>query len=267
MKNRTFSFSKLQAFECPRRGRWQYIERRKPDVVSVEQLMGTLVHEVAQRAVQDAEVFNRPRTPEAYAEMLTNRLIEALPENLIIPRTGRSLDDYEALAHACLVNLISEILPRIREEEKLLGAERSINFTISDGGGRPLTVFGRIDRLGEDRKTGAVVVHDWKTAGSALPTQAEVDETPQLAVYLHWVRERYPNRPRYAVLHYLAFGQSIKTTRTDEEIDRALETMRSEAARIESLIDYPSKPNGLCRWCGYLPSCVEGQAHVQPLAA
>lgn len=60
--------------------------------------------------------------------------------------------------------------------------------------------------------------------------------------------------------HYLAFGQSFTTTRTDEDLDGIIEFIRRETCKIESLVEFPARPNGLCRWCGYLPSCVEGQA-------
>ena len=260
MSLRSFSISRQQAFECPRRGSYQYVERRQPDVVSVEQFVGSLVHDVAHKAVQDFEVFQRPGSLATYTDLFTTRLLETLPANLVIPRRERSLDDYEALGHACLRTLVDELLPRIAAAERLLGVEQSIRYVVDDGKDRPITVFGRVDRLGEDRQTGAIVVHDWKTAGASLPWQEAVDTSRQIAVYLAWVRMRYPDRARSAMEHYLAFGQSFTTTRTDEQLDGVTEFIRRETGKIEGLVEFPARPNGLCRWCGFLPACPEGQA-------
>jgi len=260
MSLRSFSISKKQAFECPRRGGYQYVERRPVDVVSVEQFVGSLVHDIAHKAVRDFEVFHRPGSPATYTDLFTTRLLETLPTNLVIPRQGRSLDDYEALGHACLQTLVSELLPKIAAAERLLAVEQSIRYNVDDGEGGTITVFGRLDRLGEDRQTGAIVVHDWKTAGASLPWQEAVDTSQQIAVYLAWVRLRYPDRARSAMEHYLAFGQSFTTTRTDEDLNGITEFIRRETGKIEALVEFPARPNGLCRWCGYLPSCTEGQA-------
>lgn len=98
MSIRSFSISKQRAFACPRRGRYQYVERRPPNVVSVEQFVGSLVHEIAQKAILDFEVLRRPESPATYTERFTASFLETMPTNLIIPRGERRLDDYEALS-------------------------------------------------------------------------------------------------------------------------------------------------------------------------
>ena len=77
---------------------------------------------------------------------------------------------------------------------------------------------GFVDRIARTRD-GAIEIHDYKTS-ARVPSQSEVDEDRQLALYQIGVGARFgAQRPVRLVWHYLRQRRMLVSTRTPEQLD------------------------------------------------
>jgi putative RecB family exonuclease len=123
-----------------------------------------------------------------------------------------------------------------------------------DLGDRRYAVQGFIDRIARTRD-GAIEIQDYKTSARA-PSQAQVDEDRQLALYQIGIAGRFGGRgPVRLVWHYLRQRRTLVSTRTPEQLSELAGQTRALIDRIRSETMFEPKPSALCRWCEYRDGC------------
>jgi putative RecB family exonuclease len=259
-----YSHSRLSAFErCPRKFQYRYLWKIPAEGESIEGFVGKRVHEVLERLHRAAESHGVPSLPKVLWRF-QQMFAEAYDANLVrIAREGTPLDHYRALGEQCLANYYREHYPFDRDET--LALEERVSFQLdasfaqraegerSPSGGR-YPVQGFIDRIALARD-GAIEIQDYKTS-ARVPSQADVDEDRQLALYQIGVGERFgADRPVRLVWRYLRQRRTLVSTRTPEQLRELAAQTRSLIDAIRSETRFEPRPSALCRWCEYREGC------------
>lgn len=199
---------------------------------------GTLVHE----AIQDFWQTNERRT-----ENLLVKLYESK-----IEKFGFTDKDYMALGYDMMHNFFDYVLNKA-PKRKVVASELSFNVKIK---GVPL--HGTIDQifyLGN----GIYEIEDYKTS-KWLPTQDDVDDNIQLSMYdlvfsnkamsEHWYKGIKPKAIMLS-LHFLRYGEVIRTEHSDEERNFTLNYFRMLYNQMRRLDDskFVPCPNNFCSFC------------------
>lgn len=239
------SYSGLEAFaNCPAKYKFQYVERIKV-LKSKEAVFGTLVHECL-------KMFHEPSQTEFIPE---EKLLKYFTEkwNSDIYQDKQE----EAFAfHQGIKILKDYFLQNQGSEFKIVNLETPFEAPVLDGS-ELHQITGRIDRI-DKLEDGTFEIVDYKTS-KKMPSQEEVNQNFQLAIYYLGVINRWPslkeqNRPVKLSLYYLRHGEKLSTV---QDADKIKETRQ----KILSLIDqikkssFEPRMNPLCDWCLYQPYC------------
>ena len=246
-----YSHSRLSAFEsCPQKFQYRYLWKIPAESESIEGFVGKRVHEVLERLHRAAESHGVPSLPKVLWRF--QQLFEAAYDSsrVRIVRDGTPLGFYREIGENCLANYYQERYPFDRDET--LALEEQVRFDL-DGGGR-YAIQGFVDRIARSRD-GAIEIQDYKTS-ARLPSQAQVDEDRQLALYQIGVGTRFgAERPVRLVWHYLRQRRTLVSTRTPEQLRAVGGETRALIDRIRSETVFAPKPSALCGWCEYREGC------------
>lgn len=156
-------------------------------------------------------------------------------------RVGTLLDNFWAGELAGVGEAIHEELP--------------FELTLDPGdGSAPVVLTGSIDRVDRLPSDGIEIV-DYKTGKEE--SQADVDRSLQLSIYALACRDALGlGTPERVTLYFTESATRRSTTRTDEQLDAAWESILSQVAQIRSgaFTATPGKP---CEWCDYRAMCPE----------
>lgn len=244
--------SKLDTWlKCPRRFRFQYIDKPKPPArIWAHQMLGISVHNALK------EWWLLPvdkRTPEAARSLLhANWRVEGFKD---VAQADATLDEVEPWVVEYVKTLDPDQEPRV---------EASVSFTTPT-----LNVSGRVDRI-DDRGDELVIV-DYKTGRGAL-TQEDARTSMALAMYVYGVRRVYKRECSLVELHHLPTRSILSFRHTTESMNRHLQRMEEigresiqamraaerEPERSDEI--FPAQPSPLCGWCDYWELCPSGQA-------
>lgn len=246
-----FSHSRLGCFEqCPRRFRYRYVERLPAGEQSVEAFVGKRVHDVIERLyrfVRRGRVPSLPAVLERFATLWQETFVE---REVHIVREDTTPEDYRQLGHRCLTNFYRSHYPFDADETVAL--EERVTCSL-DGRGRYL-IQGIIDRLVRTRD-GQLEIHDYKT-GRRIPSQRQLDEDRQLALYEMGVRERYGETGEIRLVwHFLQHGRLRSSQRSAGQLSALRQRTIELIDRIRAESDYPPRPGPLCAWCEYSHLC------------
>jgi putative RecB family exonuclease len=245
-----YSHSRLSSFEnCPRQFFYRYVEKVPVDTESIEAFLGKRVHEVLERLnrfVAQGMVPSLDKVIERFRTLWNGRF---QPERVRIVRGEVSQDDYRALGERCLTNHYRRNYPF--DEGESLGIEQHVTFPL-DADGR-YRMRGIVDRIVRARD-GAVEIHDYKT-GRWVPTQNDLDQDRQLALYQIGVERSYDANAVRLVWHYLQRDQVRTSTRTAEQLAALRDTTMQLIDRIEAESDFDPNPSTLCSWCEFRDRC------------
>ena len=167
---------------------------------------------------------------------------------------------YRENGERCLGNHYRRNYPFDRDES--LGIEQHVGFAL-DGDGR-YRVRGIIDRVVR-AADGAIEIHDYKT-GRWVPSQQELDQDRQLALYQIGVETRYEGTATRLVWHYLLRDQVRVSTRTPEQLEALRARTIELIDRIEAERDFEPQPSALCSWCEFNDVCPAMQANAPDAA-
>ena len=245
-----YSHSRLSAFErCPRKFQYRYLWKIPAEGESIEGFVGKRVHEVLERLHRFCEQHaNAPSLPKVIARFRQMFADEYDATRVRIAREGMPLDFYRASGEQCLANYYDEHYPFDRDET--LALEERVSFEI--GGGYAFQGF--VDRIARARD-GAIEIQDYKTS-ARVPSQADVDEDRQLALYQIGIGARFgAERPVRLVWRYLRQRRTLVSTRTPEQLGELSVQTRALIDRIRSETVFEPRPSALCRWCEYREGC------------
>lgn len=251
----TFSHSKINTFrQCPRKYYYQYVNKpdlpKKPNQVFL--FLGSICHDTLERLyeqVRDGRVPTRKDTLAFFDAHWDQEWTDAVEIH-----DERSPGDYKLMSRGYVERYYDQYHPF--DQELTIDTERRIDFALDGGDG--ISMMGYIDRLSKS-PDGTWHIHDYKSSKS-LPTQAEMDEDPQLAYYEIGIRTMWPDIERVELhWHYLKFGQTITSRRTPEQLEQlradALGTIHDALGRGKDENRYETVESGLCRYCDFKSVC------------
>jgi putative RecB family exonuclease len=255
-----YSHSRLKCFEnCPKQFHFRYILKIPAETEGVEAFVGKRVHEVLERLY---EFVTRDMVPglqkviDRY-EQLWDETYDA--ERVRIIREGTPLSFYRQLGARCLETYYRRHYPF--DGDRTLGIEEKVLFDLDandlarpGGPSGDYRMQGFIDRVSL-AKDGALEIHDYKT-GNYVPSQKQLDQDPQLALYQIGIGNRYgTHKDVRLVWHYVARGIVRQSTRTAEELQELRDATMGTIDRIRAATEFPTRKIPLCPWCEYKPIC------------
>lgn len=246
-----FSNSRLGCFEkCPRQFRYRYVDKLPAGEQSIEAFVGKRVHDVIERL---HGFVGRGRVPSLAAVLQRFRTLwqETYDADTVhIARQGTAAEDYHALGEACLSNFYRGHYPF--DADKTVAIEERVTCSLDERG--RYRIQGIIDRLVRTRD-GQLEIHDYKT-GARIPSQRQLDEDRQLALYEMGVRERYDEAGEIRLVwHFLRHGQTRSSRRSAEQLTALREHTMRLIDRIHAESEYRPRPSPLCAWCEYSHLC------------
>jgi putative RecB family exonuclease len=245
-----YSHSRLATFEdCAKRFEYRYLLKIPTDTEGIEAFVGKRVHEVLERLYRAAERGHVPSLEKVIYRY--NQLFEESydSDRVRIVREGTPLDFYRQLGEHCLTAYYRRHYPF--DGDETLGIEQRVTFALDEK--REYRFQGIIDRIVRARD-GVIEIHDYKT-GKRVPTQKEVDEDRQLALYQIGLADRYPDQPMRLVWHYLQRDRKLTSTRTPEQLRYLREDTMSVVDRINDETEFKPTRSALCDWCEYNDRC------------
>lgn len=246
-----YSHSRLSTFEkCRLQYRYRYIDRIKRDTQSIEAFMGNRVHDALEKLYRDLLGSKRPSLDEILAHYHA-RWKSEYSDRITIVKTDRTLDDYRKTGEKCLVEYYRGHDPF--DDGQTLGLEERVELALDQAGRYQLQ--GYIDRLVR-REQGVYEIHDYKTSGGRLPSDADLRADRQLTLYQMAIEKRFPDAQEIRLVwHYLVFDQTKTSARTPQEIEQHRRQTIGLIDTIEATKAYPPHESALCRWCEYRDIC------------
>ncbi|MDD5629020.1 MAG: PD-(D/E)XK nuclease family protein [Elusimicrobia bacterium] len=260
--SRKFSPSKLDTYkDCPRRYRFRYVDGLRRRVETAETLLGSCVHRALEWLYagiihgressldETLAVFDQAWTA-GWSDAVLNRHKEYGPQH------------HQAAGRDCIRNYFQAYAPF--RQDATLAVEKRVGFPLSCDG-EEVRIEGLVDRLSRTGP-GAYEVHDYKTTAT-LPGQAELDQDWQLAIYDISVRESWPDAREVALVwHFVRFGQTMRSRRTDQQRRLLREEIAALVARIKRDHVFAPRRGPLCDWCEYRGICPAWKAPAEASA-
>ncbi len=244
-----YSYSRLSTYkQCPLKFKYAYIDRVKSERRTIEAFMGSRFHEVMEH-LYGRLAFERPDL-DALKNLFNARWEREWGDDVVVIRNDRTAEDYRAIGLKAVEDYFRRHSPF--EEGQVLGIEREIQMDLDGEGGHRMRCI--IDRLMR-RSDGAYEIHDYKTS-SFLPTQQQVDEDSQLALYEIAVRRAWPDvKEVELVWHYVAFDAELRSRRSPERLEELSRATCETIDEVESAKEYPPRESSLCEWCDFRRIC------------
>lgn len=246
--------SKLGTWQsCPRRFRFQYVDRLRMPGNWAHLSMGNSIHD----ALRDYyELAPEQRTPDIAGRALIRRW----RANGF--RDAQQSEQWRAAAARMVAAYAAGSDPMMEP----FGTERTLAARTET-----LSISGRVDRLdpvqADDR---VLVVVDYKT-GKSVPTVDDARGSVALALYAITVQQTLRRDCAAVELHHVPSGVRVRWEHTPEALDRHLRRVEQIAAEMRAAEDsltaggdadalFPCVTSRLCGWCDYRSICVEGAA-------
>lgn len=261
-KSKSFSPSKLSTYQnCPKKYQYRYVDRISRKRKTPETVLGVAVHAAFEELHGLVNGGKLPTLAEVQAVFSGN--FESEWDETVKLRDERfSKDDWRRVGLECVKTYYDAGKPF--DSDKTVAVEKRVGFPISTEEGE-YKIEGFVDRL-VLAKDGAFEIHDYKTA-KTLPSQADMDEDWQLALYELAIRHEWPDTREVRLRwHYVRHGKVITSVRDAA----ARERLRADAAALIASIkrdhEFAPKVTPLCDWCEYKDLCPEF-AHGEKVAA
>ncbi len=253
-----YSYSKLEAFRnCPEGYKYAYIDGIIP-TPTIEAFLGNRVHEALHKLYKDLgnKKLNSLDEIVAYYRRLWQH---EWNDQVRIIRKGLTAENYYRIGEEC-IKAYYEAHPPFNGG-KILGLERKVRVRLGEDGHH---IQGVIDRIVQ-KKDSVYEIHDYKTSGF-LPTQDQVDKDKQLALYQIALKEMWPDvKDVTLVWHYVRHGKELRSTRSEEDLEKLRSETVSLIERIETTKTFLPKESDLCEWCDYQGLC-SAKKHTSKVA-
>jgi len=244
-----YSHSKISTFfSCPKKFKFQYIDRVPSAFTSIEGYPGNLVHKTMEKLYRDLKDHRRKTSLEELLSFYETTWHKGFDGDKVrIVKRQFDQAHYLELGRRYLTEYYTRYHPFTHVSvEHLEYAGRTI---LAEG-----SIFlSRIDKVCTDGRK--IFVVDYKTAGSKQMTQNEADEDRQLSMYALSLLNDYPNAEFMLIWHLLPFNSVLSSSRTMDQLRAAEEEVISQIRQVESATEHPARPSGLCPYCGYVEEC------------
>jgi len=260
---KSYSYSKIDQFrKCPRQYRFNHIEKatvEKP--VSVEIFLGSAVH----RALEKLYKFKINGRIQPEEEMLADyhKDWEGPDRDRIkVTREHMGIDDFIDTGARALKKYYEMYHPF--DEGEIIGLEKNAGFPLDPA--NRFMMRAKLDKI-LLRGDGVVEIIDYKTQ-SRLPTQQDLDNDLQMALYQHAVNFLWPQFDKIELKQiYLRQGIAMSTVMSRDKLDELKQDAINLIYEIEQAgrDDYfPVRESALCDYCPYFELC-PAKRHRQAL--
>jgi putative RecB family exonuclease len=246
-----YSHSKLDTFEsCPLQYKYTYIDKVKVESEdTVETFLGSRVHEALEKLYNDIR-YEKLLTLEELISYYNEIWKENWIDTVKIAKDDYSEENYRKMGERYIKDYYKKHTPF--DEGIILGLETSDFINIDEEGKYKYSI--RIDRL-MNTDNGQYEVHDYKTS-MKLPTQEELDQDRQLAMYSLWVRKHFKDFKKVKLVwHYMAFNKDFESYRTKEQLENLRKEVLAEIKEMEETENFLPRESYKCRWCFYQHFC------------
>jgi putative RecB family exonuclease len=244
-----YSHSRISTFEsCPLKYKFSYIDKLEAELGnSIEAFMGSMVHMVLERLYTDLKFLKIPKKEELI-KLYNKEWKKNYDDSIVIVRKNYDAENYRKMGEKYISDYYDHYHPFDRA--KTIGCEMRITVELKPG----YTLQGYIDRL-SFKEDGVYEIHDYKTSGH-LPSQEDIENDRQLALYSLAVRKMFPDVERVILIwHYLAFDKELRTEKSEGDLEALKKEIISRIYEIENSHEFKPKESPLCNWCQYQPIC------------
>jgi putative RecB family exonuclease len=248
-----YSHSKIGTFEtCPQKYKFQYRDRIRGEIESIEAFLGSRVHEALEKLYRLVQNGCVPAEPDILA-FYEQQWDANWNDSVRIVEPDLQPGHYRNVGRQCVQDYYRHYHPF--NQGRVVALEKRVRVNLDPEGRYQIVgVIDRIDKTGD----GVFEIHDYKTNRS-LPSQAEKDQDRQLALYEIGLREFIGDvRDVALVWHYLRFDHEIRSRRTEQELDALRTAMIERIRQIEAATaadQFPPVESRLCNWCEYRQIC------------
>jgi len=244
-----YSHSKLSTFEeCPRKFKFRYLDKIIPPIEkSIESHLGKVVHETLEWLYREVK---KGRVPDLDEVIIHYRKIweESWDDAIKNVKKKFTKEEYYNQGIKFLLNYYMKHHPF---DDNTIDVEKKIVIELDEKG--KYKIQGFIDRLVYNLKTEEYEIHDYKTS-FRLPQLEDVENDRQLALYSIAIKEKFGKEVKL-VWHYLAFNRTLKSKRTNVQLENLKREIRELIDRIEAEEKFPTRVSRLCDWCEYKEIC------------
>lgn len=252
----TYSHSKIECYRsCPRKYYYQYIAKVKLEDTphQIALFFGSRCHDALEWLYGKVKLGVVPTQKQLIHEY--ERIWDELWEDSIeIHEPNMTPKRYRTLGG----KLVSEYYEAHHpfDDSITIELEQMVRFDLNAR--KDIRMVGYIDRLAKD-PNGVWHIHDYKT-NKQLPTQADMDQNPQLAYYEIGIRQMWPKIKEVQLhWHFLRFGETITSTRTKQQLrdlrNDALSTISDITASGKDEEGFETNESGLCPYCDFQEIC------------
>ncbi|MEE9219696.1 MAG: PD-(D/E)XK nuclease family protein [Acidobacteriota bacterium] len=256
-RQEVYSYSRLNTFDhCRYRYKFQYIDKLPQGPTTVEAFMGSRVHEALE------EWYGRRSLGEAVG---LHELIEAYRDawrrqwrdEVRVVRRGATPEQYRSTGERALITYYQN--GGRDDPTETLAMELHVDIPLDDDGVPAMR--GYVDRLAR-AEDGTLEIHDYKTT-SRLPSDQDMEEDPQLALYQIGVQRMFPKAPAIRLIrHFLSFGRQHHSQASAERLTKLRQSMKARIGAVQACTEFPPHVTPLCRWCSYQDRCDAWQGNL-----
>jgi putative RecB family exonuclease len=262
------SYSQIFCFmTCPLKHRFQYVEGRPPERVSIAQFFGIGIHSAIEMAYMALKKHGITESLKALCERFETCLELDLNHANVPVLFKKDLPDPNAamaMGKALLKLFHENIDQTVETVQDFVGVELPLSATLYSNSGKPtdFKLVGILDLVIRDQN-GEIVVIDNKTASRAM-SQSTADDSGQMTAYSYLLAANkyvFPTslvQCQFQILRKLKTPklQHVHTVRTADQRKRFARIANAILAAIENGVVYP-QPSWLCGDCGFSHACSE----------
>jgi putative RecB family exonuclease len=260
------SYSQIFCFTtCPLKHRFQYVEARPPERISIVLPFGSAIHSAIEMYYLSLKNHGRTEPLEAMCERF-DTCLELDLENSVVPVIfKKDLPDHKGaveMGNAMLKVFHETIAQIVQNVQEIVAVELPLSATLYTDEGQPteFKLSGILDLVIKD-KNGEIIVVDNKTASKPMP-QSTADDSGQMTAYSYLLaanRYVFPTSPvkcQFDILRKLVTPKReiVQTVRTAQDRKRFAKVANRVLAAIENGMVYPQS-SWMCSDCAYSNAC------------
>jgi len=251
-----YSHSRIGTFlQCKQKYKFQYVDRIKVYIETVEIFLGKRVHETLEKLYKDLQ-FEKLNTKEELIKYFEKIWDKNWHDEITIVKEDYTQENYKSMGRRFISEYYDHYKPF--NSWKTLGLETQDLMPLDNDN----KFHVRIDRLACD-KEGNYYVCDYKT-NNQLKAQEELDEDKQLAMYSLWVKKKYPDAKKVKLVWYfLAHDKEMISERSDEQLQELKYATQELIKEIELCEEFPTNITALCNYCQYKDRCPAWKHEVE----
>ena len=248
------SYSAVRTYQsCPLKYKFRYVDQLPEAVVSASLVFGSAVHAAVEHHLRcQLEGETAPGVPQLLQVYRDHVQTAQSQQPLKYPRGEDAAALEEQATRMLTAYLQSELA---RPAGQILGVEEQVRGELSS---QLPEILGYTDLVFETEE--ALTVRDFKTAKAKWSQEQAIEQSDQLLLYGHLVRDLIPGKPirlQFAILtkHKTPQTQVLDVQPSPQRLQRTRRIFESVWKAIQSHNYYPVPSPLNCSGCGYRKQC------------